>query len=134
MVPSGKRTFVWLEIHLFPIGNTSRSGEMSIAMFMVYLFTGFAISAISSAETTLKHMRNPTSPRDKRYLSIFRGPIFPWNKVQMVDPDLHERLFFGVNVDKCTSPMDATGMGATEPTARTLNHEFPMSHPDWCHY
>ena len=25
-------------------------------------------------------------------------------------------------------------MGATEPTARTLNHEFPTSHPDCCHY
>ena len=26
-----------------------------------------------------KNRRNPTSPRDKRYLSIFRGPIFPCN-------------------------------------------------------
>ena len=50
----------------------------------------------------------------------------------MVDPDLHERLFFLVNVATCTSPMDAMGMGATEPTARTLNHEFPMSHPRQC--
>ena len=26
-----------------------------------------------------KNRRNPTSPRDKRYVSIFRGPIFPCN-------------------------------------------------------
>ena len=38
-------------------------------------------SGFANFHLTLENRRNPTSPRDKCYLSIFRGPIFPGNKV-----------------------------------------------------
>ena len=45
-----------------------------------------AICHIISWEISLNNSRNPAPPRDKSYLSIFRGPIFSCNKVIVVDP------------------------------------------------